>query len=85
MPEVLDAVSRGYISPSTVDKFYRGLPAEEQRKKIAVVVKQRDRERARCRLVVEILKGHVEAGASDLHQLQRDLANALSSPGSASN
>ena len=77
--EVLDAVSNGYISPSTVDKFYRTLPAAEQREKISVLVARKDRERSRCKLVVEILRRHVETGSTDLHLLRRDLTAALSS------
>jgi hypothetical protein len=77
VPEVLDAVSRGYISPSTVDKFYRRLPAEEQRARIAEVIAQKDREVSRCRLAVEVLQRHSETQTADLHQLQADLAGAL--------
>jgi hypothetical protein len=76
--EVLDAVENGYISPSTVDKFYRTLPAVEQREKISALVARKDRERARCQLVVEILRRHVETGSTDLHLLRRDLTTALS-------
>ena len=70
--EVLDAVSRGYISPSTVDKFYRSLPAAEQREKISALVTRKDRERSRCKLVVEILGRHIESGETDLRQLRRE-------------
>ena len=80
--EVLDAVSRGYISPSTVDKFYRSLPAAEQREKISAFLTRKDRERSRCKLVVEILHRHTTAGTADLHLLRRDLTAALSSFGS---
>jgi len=75
----LDAISKGYLSPSTVDKFYRQLPPQEQRKKIGAVIARKDREKSRCRLVVEILGRHCETPqTADLHQLRRDLANALS-------
>jgi hypothetical protein len=80
--EVLDAVSRGYISPSTVDKFYRSLPAAEQREKISALVTRKDRERSRCQLVVEILRRHIESGEGNLHRLRQDLVAALSSSGS---
>ena len=79
VPEVLKAIETGYISPSTVDKFYRQLPAEEQREKIATLIARKDRERSRCRLVVEILGRHRETQTADLHQLRADLKDALSS------
>jgi hypothetical protein len=60
-----------------VDKFYRGLPAAEQRERIAAVTARKDRERSRCRLVVEILRRHCETHTADLHQLRRDLEEAL--------
>ena len=68
----------GYISPSTVDKFYRTLPAAEQREKISALVARKDRERSRCQLVVKILGHHIESGEADLHQLRQDLTTALS-------
>src|SRR5262245_60715810 len=74
-PEVLDAVELGDLSPSWADKLYRKLPAAEQREKIAKIVARRER----CRTVVEVLRRHVEAGSSDLHDLRADLAAALSS------
>jgi hypothetical protein len=77
--EVLRAIEKGYISPSTVDKFYRGLPHKEQREKIAAVIERKDRERSRCRLVVEILRRHCETQTADLHQLRHDLETALCS------
>jgi hypothetical protein len=78
VPEVLDAIERGYLSPSWADKLYRKLPAEEQRQKIAAVVERKNRERLRCCLVMGILKAHMESGTNDLHQLRADLASALS-------
>jgi hypothetical protein len=74
IPEVLAAVEAGYLSPSWADKLYRKLPAEEQRARIAEIMARRER----CRLAVEILKRHIDAGTADLHALQRDLASALS-------
>jgi hypothetical protein len=78
VPEVLLAVEQGYISPSTVDKFYRGLSDDEQREKISALIARKDRDRSRCKLVVEVLKSHVTAGTADLHLLRRDLTTALS-------
>jgi hypothetical protein len=79
VPEVLRAIENGYISPSTVDKFYRGLPAAEQRERIAALIARKDRERSRCRLAVEILRRHCEMQTTNLHELRADLVSALSS------
>ena len=73
VPEVLDAVARGYLSSSSADKVYRYLTPEEQRERIGRLRERKDRDRSRCRLVVEILKAHLRTGAKDLHDLRRDL------------
>ena len=78
VPEVLDAVARGYLSPSSADKFYRGLPADEQRERVQRKIEGKDRDRTRCRVVVEILRAHLASGAKDLHGLRRDLRRAIS-------
>jgi hypothetical protein len=75
--EVLQAIESGYLSPSWADKLYRNLPAAEQRARITALVARKDRERSRCQLVVEILRRHTTAGATDLHLLRRDLTTAL--------
>jgi hypothetical protein len=62
-----------------VDKFYRGLPAAEQRERIGALIERKDREKARCRLIVEILRRHCETQTADLHRLRHDLEIALSS------
>jgi hypothetical protein len=77
VPEVLRAIENGYISPSTADKFYRGLPAAEQRERIGALIERKDRERSRCRLAVEILRRHCETQTADLHRLRQDLETAL--------
>jgi hypothetical protein len=79
---VLSAIEQGYLSPSWADKLYRNLPAAEQRERITALVARKDRERSRCKLVVEILRRHTTAGTADLHLLRRDLTSALSSAGS---
>ena len=79
VPEVLTAIEQGYLSPSWADKLYRKLPADEQRERITALLTRKDRERVRCRVVVEILRRPVEAGATDLHLLRQDLTSALSS------
>jgi hypothetical protein len=73
--EVIESISKGYISASWVDKTFRKLSPEEQRARIAEIVTRQER----CRTIVELLKAHMEAGTSDLHQLRTDLAKALCS------
>jgi hypothetical protein len=75
----LDAIEKGYLSSSWADKLYRKLPATEQRERIAALIARKDRERSRCRLVVEILRRHCETQTADLHRLRQDLETALSS------
>jgi hypothetical protein len=78
VPEVLAAIEAGYISPSTVDKFFRQLSPGEQRERIATWIERKDRQRSRCRTAVEVLKRHCISGKNDLHALRADLESALS-------
>jgi hypothetical protein len=66
------ALGVSWGKPSSADKFYRGLPAQEQRERVQRKIERKDKDRTRCRLVVEILRAHVETGAKDLHDLRRD-------------
>jgi hypothetical protein len=78
VPEVLEAIGRGYLSASTVDKFWRDLSADEQQERLTQLIERKDRDRLRCRVVVEILRAHLASGAKDLHGLRRDLRRAIS-------
>lgn len=75
--EVMEAIEQGYLSPSSADKVYRYLTPEEQRERIGRLRERKDRDRSRCRLVVEILRAHLDSGTRDLHDLKRDLLKAL--------
>lgn len=77
MPEVTAAIAQGYISASSVDKFWRELSAGEQRARIAALRAGKDRERMRCRAVVAVLRAQLESGARDLHDLRRELLRVL--------
>ena len=77
VPEVTVAIAEGYISPSTADKFWRGLSAQEQRERIAGLRNRKDRERLRCRAAVAVLRAQLESGARDLADLRRELLRVL--------
>ena len=77
VPEVVAAIAEGYISPSSVDKFWRGLSAGEQRERIASLRAAEDRERMRARAVVAVLRAQLESGTRDLHDLRRELLLSL--------
>ena len=77
VPEVVEAVGRGYLSPSSADKIWRSLPEREQHERIKRLIERKDRDRSRCRLVVEILRAHLDSGTRDLHDLKRDLFKAF--------
>jgi hypothetical protein len=77
VPEVIEAIGRGYLSSSSADKVYRYLRPEEQRARVKRLVESKESLRERCRIVVEILRRHLEGGVRDLHDLGRDLKVAL--------